>query len=231
MFGIRSSCALYGLKPNGILSKCLTFFTRPKSVDQQKYLCAGVELFTVLLEEATTDFLPISEDVRDIFVARIRIHADSVLIYLSKCLQMEIQEPQRIFTCFKSWIKYGEITPTQLAASPMIKACFAHISAETIIEILRCYNRLSTDAPVIQTMIPLVMSLSANINSSDQAHEIARIMTSMGESYTYLWLRKYWTRKFGCSTAAVQHNDTEIAKVALPFWEDLKYYLVDRETF
>ena len=102
----------------------------------------------------------------------------------------------------------------------MIKACFAHISAETIIEILRCYNRLSTDAPVIQAMIPLVMSLSANINSSDQAHEIARIMTGMGESYThYLWLRKYWTRKIWLPVlcSCVQHNDTEIAKIALPF--------------
>ena len=110
----------YGLKPNEYpLKEVFNFFfdKTANAVDQQKYLCAGVELFTVLLEEATTDFLPISEDVRDIFVARTRIHADGVLIFLSKCLQMEIQELQRIFTCFKSWIKYGEITPTQLAAS------------------------------------------------------------------------------------------------------------------
>ena len=147
-----------------------------------------------------------------------------MLTFLSKCLQLETQEPQRIFMCFKSWIKYGEITPTQLAASPMIKACFVHISTETIIEILRCYNKLSTDAPVIQAMIPLVMSLSANINSSDQAHEIARIMTSMGESYMHIICG---SENIGQENLVavlcncVQHNDTDIAKVALPFWEDL----------
>ena len=161
------------------------------------------------------------------------MYADNILQFLNACIEYQMPPPVKVFACLKSWITYGEITPKVLGQSPLLKGCFIHLATDTITEILRCYNRIETDAPVIQAMIPLVMSLSDNIqtNSFDEVDSTARILTSMGGSYMHIICGAEdigQERLISVLCNCVKHEDIEIAKITLPFWDDLKYYLVDR---
>ena len=89
-----------------------------------------------------------------------------IYVFLYACIEYQLPPPVKVFACLKSWITYGEITPKVLGQSPLLKGCFIHLATDTITEILRCYNKIETDAPVIQAMIPLVMSLSENIQTN-----------------------------------------------------------------
>ena len=212
----------------------LNFFDNTiNKVYQKNLLLAGVELFTVLLEEATADALPVKEEIRDLFIAKARMYADNILQFLNACIEYQMPPPVKVFACLKSWITYGEITPKVLGQSPLLKGCFIHLATDTITEILRCYNKIETDAPVIQAMIPLVMSLSDNIqtNSFDKVDSTARILTSMGGSYMHIICGAEdigQERLISVLCNCVKHEDIEIAKITLPFWDELKYYLVDR---
>ncbi len=212
----------------------LSFFgNNTNKVYQKTLISAGVELFTVFLEEGTSDLLPIKEEVRELFIEKVRMHADNILQFLSACIENQISHPEKVFACLQSWIKYGEITPEVLANSSLLNACFTHLATDTITEILRCYNKIESDGCVIQAMIPLVMSLSENINVNDleKADNVARILTSMGESYMQIICGPEdigQEHLIAVLCKYMKHEDTEISRITLPFWEGLKYYLIDR---
>ena len=199
---------------------------------------AAVEIFSVVLEESTDDVLPIDQHVRDNFVGLLRTSGVPVLQFLYACLQrlngpqkaegMSSMLMERVFRCMSSWVKYGDLSPDTIASSPLLRVAFEVLATDTIVHMLRRYCYPDTDAVLIQAIVPLVMSLGPRL-ATDDAEDVARILTEMGESFMRIIcgpVEMGQANVVSVLADAINHDDIEVASMTIPFWYHMSYVLV-----
>ncbi|KAF1802852.1 armadillo-type protein [Mucor lusitanicus] len=170
---------------------------------------------------------------------------DLLIMYMqSSGNDVELQE--RIFKCFSSWIRTGEMDINWISASPMLELSFKalespelfDVAVDVISEIIYETRDVNECRSIIEQIYPcfaaMLQKLSEAIEEEDEdtVRGYGRIFAEAGEAYINLIGRH--PEAFGILLDGIikvsAYNDLEIVPITFKFWYELTL-LLETETF
>ncbi|QRW00383.1 mRNA transport regulator [Ceratobasidium sp. AG-Ba] len=201
---------------------------------------ALLEFLTVIAEEVTTNSrIPISNDeFRTRAEKLLTNNASQVLNLLSMYIQAtgvtSIVQTQ-VFRCMRSWLKAGEVSPTELVQTPLFDFAFEALGSEplfdaavdVICDIIHETQEIDDFLPVIEQitarLIALKPKLSEVNDDTEKMRGYTRIFAEAGETYRLLIVNHIDTF-YPIVEAMLQcasYPDLEIVPITFQFWYHL----------
>ncbi|KAL8141960.1 hypothetical protein V2J09_014992 [Rumex salicifolius] len=223
-----------------------------------------LELLKVLPEEVFNYRIAARSERRRQFEKELTSASEVALSILTACInisdlkeQMALSPEQnwpvasQVLEAFSSWLRLRRGIPAAVLAShPLVHAALSSLSSDLVSEaavnvtseLIHCsavgsLSDFSAQMPLIQVVVPQVMSLKAQMNDQSKDEEdvkaIARLFADMGDSYVKLIAS-------GSDEAMVivhallevaSHPEFDIASMTFNFWHNLQVYLTERDIY
>eukprot|EP00468_Gymnochlora_sp_CCMP2014_P012105 CAMPEP_0167747030 /NCGR_PEP_ID=MMETSP0110_2-20121227/4047_1 /TAXON_ID=629695 /ORGANISM="Gymnochlora sp., Strain CCMP2014" /LENGTH=817 /DNA_ID=CAMNT_0007631871 /DNA_START=450 /DNA_END=2903 /DNA_ORIENTATION=+ len=150
----------------------------------------------------------------------------------------------KVFRCFLSWVRYGDISPQRLADDPLFKYTFQavekpalfEIAVEVLSELVLHTQDMKRYQPAVAVLVPNILKLGPKFDEAlrdgddETCRNLARLFVDVGEVYTPLFLKPNRQAQIvvelmlKCSA----HPDKNIASMPFNFWWKLSRALCDR---
>ncbi|KAG9439130.1 hypothetical protein H6P81_019295 [Aristolochia fimbriata] len=214
-----------------------------------EWILSFLELLTVLPQEAMSYRIAVRPERRRQFEKELISSMEIALSLLTVCLSLnELKE--QILEAFASWLRLGHGIPAlTLASHPLVHAALSELNSEQISEAavnvvseLIHYTAagrsggLSAQMPLIQVLVPRVMSLKNQLKDSSKDEEdvkaIARLFSDMGDSYVELIAAGSEESMMivHALLEVASHPEFDIASMTFYFWHSLQVNLTRRES-
>ncbi|KAG5647647.1 hypothetical protein DXG03_009000 [Asterophora parasitica] len=196
-----------------------------------------LQFLTLLPEELTSNTkIPVTDDeYRERSGRLLTANSKKVLELLSMYIQAagvtnDVQT--QVFNCLRSWLVAGEVSASDLAETPLFPFSFEALASDAlfdaavdvICELIHETQEIDDNMPVIQLIVPRVISLRLQFtndqNDPDKVKGYTRIFTEAGETYRLLLLQH--TETFFPIVGAIgecsAYPDLDIVPITFPFW-------------
>ncbi|KAK7857262.1 transportin mos14 [Quercus suber] len=221
-----------------------------------EYIPGFLELLTVLPEEVYNYKIAARPERRRQFEKELTSQMEVALSILTACLSInELKE--QVLEAFASWLrlKHGEsclgfrIPGSVLASHPLVLTALSSLNSEplseasvNVISELIHYTAagssggVAVQMPLIQVLVPQVMSLKALLKDSSKDEEdvkaIARLFADMGDSYVELIATGSDESMIivNALLEVASHPENYIASMTFNFWHSLQVILTKRDT-
>ncbi|KIR32111.1 transportin-3 [Cryptococcus deuterogattii MMRL2647] len=202
-----------------------------------------------LPEEATNPRIPLGQDeARAILNRLVSGSAGRVLEVLTMYIQAEgVTTPIQIsvFEALRSWLQAGEVTASQVAATPLFSAAFSALASDQLFDaavdllcdLIHETQELNDNMTVVQEIVPRVIALRGEMerykDDPDRVRGYCRILCEAGECYQSLIVQHP-----GDLLPLVQaiaecaaYPDLDIVPITFYFWYALSESLERQENF
>ncbi|KAL5722448.1 Transportin mos14 [Ranunculus cassubicifolius] len=225
-------------------------WVRDEMNSHPEFIPSFLELLTVLPEEAYSHKIAARPERRRQFEKELVSSVRVALDVLTACLSRN-EFKEQVLEAFASWIRLRPGIPSsELACHPLVHEALSSLSSEllseasvNVISELIHYTSsgssggLSAQLPLIQLLVPQVMSLRGQLKDSSKDEEdvkaIARLFADMGDSYVEL-IATGSTESMMIIQALIDvasHTDNDIASMTFNFWHNLQVHLTERESY
>ncbi|GLT66515.1 hypothetical protein SLA2020_388750 [Shorea laevis] len=217
---------------------------RDEMKSHPEYIPGFLELLTVLPEEVYNYKIAARPERRRQFEKELTSQMEVALSILTACLSMnELKE--QVLEAFASWLRLKHGIPgSVLASHPLLHTALSSLNAEFISEAsvnviseLIHYSAAGSSGgaavhmPLIQVIVPQVMSLKAHLKDSSKDEEdvkaIARLFADMGDSYVELIATGSDESMLivNALLEVASHPEYYIASMTFNFWHSLQVIL------
>ncbi|KAJ7945933.1 putative Transportin [Quillaja saponaria] len=215
-----------------------------------EYVPGFLELLTVLPEEVYNCKIAARPERRRQFEKELTSQVEVALTILTACLSIyELKE--QVLEAFASWLRLKHGIPGSILAShPLVLTALSSLNSEllseasvNVISELIHYTTtgsssgVSVHMPLIQVVVPQVMSLKAQLRDSSKDEEdvkaIARLFADMGDSYVEL-IATGSDESMLITHALLEvasHPEYDIASMTFNFWHSLQMNLTKMESY
>ncbi|KAF5734726.1 ARM repeat superfamily protein isoform 2 [Tripterygium wilfordii] len=215
-----------------------------------EYVPGFLELLTVLPEEVFNYKISARPERRRQFEKELTSQMEVALSILTTCLEnSELKE--QVLEAFSSWLRLRHGIPGSILAShPLVLSALSSLNAEllseasvNVISELIHYTAagssggISVQMPLIQVIVPQVMSLKAQLRDPSKDEEdvkaIARLFADMGDSYVEL-IATGSDESMLIVQALLEvasHPEYDIASMTFNFWHSLQAILTRRDSY
>ncbi|CAO2818179.1 unnamed protein product [Amaranthus hypochondriacus] len=209
-----------------------------------------LELLKVLPEEVFNYRISARPERRRQFEKELISAMEVALSLLTACLNAsELKE--QVLEAFASWLRLRRgISPSVLANHPLVHTALSSLSSEilseasvnVVSELIHCSavgssSDVSAQMPLIQVIVPQVMSLRPHINDpskdEEDAKAIGRLFADMGDAYVQL-IATGSDESMMIVQALLEvasHSEFDIASMTFNFWHNLQVYLIERDLY
>lgn len=223
---------------------------RDEMKSHPEYIPGFLELLTVLAEEVYNYKIAARPERRRQFEKELTSQMEVALSILTACLSInELKE--QVLEAFASWLrlKHG-ITGSVLASHPLVLTALSSLNLEplseasvNVISELIHYTAagssggVAVQMPLIQVLVPQVMSLKAHLKDSSKDEEdvkaIARLFADMGDSYVELIATGSGESMLivNALLEVASHPEYYIASMTFNFWHSLQVILTKRDSY
>ncbi|GAA0171554.1 transporter [Lithospermum erythrorhizon] len=209
-----------------------------------------LELLRVLPEEAFNYKIAARPDRRRQFENELASAIDVSLNILTACLNIgELKE--QVLEAFASWLRLRHrITASTLASHPLVLIALSSLSSEVLSEAsvnviselihftaVRNVNAMSSQLPLIQVLVPQVMSLKPQLRDASKDEEdikaVARLFADMGDAYVELIATGSDESMMIVHALldVASYPEFDIASMTFNFWHYLQISLVERDSY
>ncbi|KAI7986510.1 Transportin MOS14 [Camellia lanceoleosa] len=209
-----------------------------------------LELLRVLPEEVFNYKIAARPDRRRQFEKELTSAIEIALNILSACLNInELKE--QVLEAFASWLRLRHRIPAStLASHPLVLTALSSLNSDILSEAsvnviselihytaARNSGGVSAQMPLIQVIVPQVMSLKAQLRDSSKDEEdvkaIARLFADMGDSYLELIANGSDESMLivHALLEVVSHPEYDIASMTFNFWHNLQINLIERDSY
>ncbi|XP_059641909.1 transportin MOS14 [Cornus florida] len=209
-----------------------------------------LELLRVLPEEVFNYKIAARPDRRRQFEKELASAMEVALNILTACLNInELKE--QVLEAFASWLRLRHRIPAStLASHPLVLAALSSLNSDLLLEAsvnvvselihystARNSGGVSAQMPLIQVIVPQVMSLKAQLRDSSKDEEdvkaIARLFADMGDSYVELIANGSDESMLivHALLEVASHPEYDIASMTFNFWHNLQINLVERDSY
>lgn len=177
-------------------------------------------------------------------------NAQQVLQLLNMYMQnsgSDVELQERVFTCFSSWIRSGEMDIQMISASPLLELSFKgldspelfDVAVDVVCEIIYETRDVNECQEVIQKIYPcftpMIVKLAEAIEEEDDdtVRGYCRILVGAGEAYTNLiggHPEAFTVLMDGILKCSSYNADLTIVQLTFKFWYELSN-LLQTETF
>ncbi|KAG8715687.1 Nuclear import receptor [Ceratobasidium sp. 423] len=213
---------------------------------------ALLEFLTIVAEEVTTNSrIPISVSTRSRSIPlvpshHIRNRTDQLLTNNSSqvlnLLTMYIQAPgvtpavqSQVFRCVKSWLRAGELSPTELAQSPLFGFAFDALETEqlfdaavdVICDIIHETQEVDDFLPIIEQITARLIAIKPKLSGAgedpDKMRGYTRIFAEAGETYRTLIVGHIETFQpiVEAMLECASYPDLDVVPITFQFWYHL----------
>lgn len=215
-----------------------------------EYIPSFLELLTVLPEEAFSHKIAARPERRRQFEKELISSVGITLDILTACLNHN-EFKEQVLEAFASWIRLRPGIPSpSLASHPLVHCALSSLTSEllseasvNVISELIHYTAagssggLSAQMPLIQLIVPQVMSLKGQLQDASKDEEdvkaIARLFADMGDSYVELIATGSVESMMIIEAliAVLSYPEYDIASMTFNFWHNLRIQLTERESY
>ncbi|KAA8542600.1 hypothetical protein F0562_023752 [Nyssa sinensis] len=209
-----------------------------------------LELLRVLPEEAFNYKIAARPDRRRQFVKELASTMEVALNILTACLNInELKE--QVLEAFASWLRLRHRIPAStLASHPLVITALSSLNSDMLSEAsvnvvselihytaARNLGGISAQMPLIQVIVPQVMSLMSQLRDSSKDEEdvkaIARLFADMGDSYVELIANGSDESMLivHALLEVASHPEYDIASMTFNFWHNLQINLIERDSY
>ncbi|KAK9278154.1 hypothetical protein L1049_027713 [Liquidambar formosana] len=209
-----------------------------------------LELLTVLPEEVFNYKIAARPERRRQFEKELTSEMEVALNILTACLNInELKE--QVLEAFASWLRLKHGIPgSALASHPLVLTALSSLNSEllseaavNVISELIHYTAVSSSGgvsvhmPLIQVIVPQVMSVKAQLRDSSKDEEdvkaIARLFADMGDSYVELIATGSDESMLivHALLEVASHPEYDIASMTFNFWHNLQVNLTKRDSY
>ncbi|KAL4633899.1 transportin MOS14 [Castanea sativa] len=214
-----------------------------------EYIPGFLELLTVLPEEVYNYKIAARPERRRQFDKELTSQMEVALSILTACLSInELKE--QVLEAFASWLRLKHGIPgSALASHPLVLTALSSLNSEPLSEasvnviselihytVAGSSGGVAVQMPLIQVLVPQVMSLKALLKDSSKDEEdvkaIARLFADMGDSYVEL-IATGSDESMMIVNALLEvasHPENYIASMTFNFWHSLQVILTKRDT-
>ncbi|KAK1306879.1 hypothetical protein QJS10_CPA10g01680 [Acorus calamus] len=215
-----------------------------------EYIPSFLELLGVLPQETCSYRIAARPERRRQFEKELSSSVDTALGLLSACLSFnELKE--QVLEGFASWMRLAHGIPgTILASHPLVHASLSSLNSEQLLEaavnavselihytVAGSSGGLSAQMPLIQVVVPHVMSLKGQLRDPSKDDEdvkaIARLFADMGDTYVDL-IASGSDESMLIVQALLEvtsHPDYDISSMTFNFWHSLQINLTRGESY
>ncbi|KAI8018791.1 Transportin MOS14 [Camellia lanceoleosa] len=209
-----------------------------------------LELLRVLPEETFNYKIAARPDRRRQFEKELASAMEVALNILTACLNInELKE--QVLEAFSSWLRLRHRIPAStLATHPLVLTALSSLNSDILSEAsvnviselihytaARNSGAVSAQMPLIQVIVPQVMSLKSQLRDSSKDEEdvkaIARLFADMGDSYLEL-IASGSDESMLIVHALLEvalHPECDIASMTFNFWHNLQMNLIERDSY
>lgn len=209
-----------------------------------------LELLKVLPEEVFNYRISARPERRRQFEKELTSAMEVALSLLTACLNAsELKE--QVLEAFASWLRLRRgISPSVLANHPLVLTALSDLGSDIISEaavnvvseLIHCSavgnsSDVSVQMPLIQVIVPRVMSLRPHLNDPSKDEEdvkaIGRLFADMGDAYVQL-IATGSDESMMIVQALLEvasHSEFDIASMTFNFWHNLQVYLIERDLY
>ncbi|KAH7865379.1 hypothetical protein Vadar_005817 [Vaccinium darrowii] len=209
-----------------------------------------LELLRVLPEEAFNYKIAARPDRRRQFEKELASAIEVALNILTACLNIS-ELTEQVLEAFASWLRLRHRIPSStLASHPLVLTALSSLSSDILLEAsvnviselihytaARNSGGVVAQMPLIQVIVPQVMSLKSQLRDSSKDEEdvkaIARLFADMGDSYLEL-IANGSDESMVIVHALLEvasHPEYDIASMTFNFWHNLQIYLIERDSY
>ncbi|XP_058179294.1 transportin MOS14 [Rhododendron vialii] len=209
-----------------------------------------LELLRVLPEEAFNYKIAARPDRRRQFEKELASLMEVALDILRACLNIS-ELTEQVLEAFASWLRLRHRIPSStLASHPLVLTALSSLSSDVLLEAsvnviselihytaARNSGGVVAHMPLIQVIVPQVMSLKSQLRDSSKDEEdvkaIARLFADMGDSYLEL-IANGSDESMVIVHALLEvasHPEYDIASMTFNFWHNLQIYLIERDSY
>lgn len=209
-----------------------------------------LELLKVLPEEAFNYRISARPDRRRQFEKELASAVEVAFSLLTACLNAN-QLKEQVLEAFASWLRLRRgISPSMLASHPLVLTALSSLGSEilseaavnVISELIHCSavgtsSDVSVQMPLIQAIVPRVMSLRPQLNDPSKDEEdvkaVGRLFADMGDSYVKLIATGSDESMMIVHVLleVTSHPEFDIASMTFNFWHNLQVYLIERDLY
>ncbi|XP_031105529.1 transportin MOS14 [Ipomoea triloba] len=215
-----------------------------------EFIPSFLEVLRVLPEEAFNYKIAARPDRRRQFEQELASAMDTALTVLSACLNInELKE--QVLEAFASWLRLRHRIPAvTLASHPLVLAALSSLHSDMLLEAsvnvvselihytaARNSGGASSQMPLIQVIVPQVMSLKPQLRDPSKDEEdikaIARLFADMGDAYVELIATGSDESMLivHALLEVASHPEFDIASMTFNFWHNLQLVLVERDSY
>lgn len=215
-----------------------------------EYIPSFLELLRVLPEEAFNYKISARPDRRRQFEKELASAMEVALSILTACLNFNDFKEQ-VLEAFASWLRLRHRIPaSMLASNPLVLTALSSLTSDVLSEAsvnviselihytaARYSDGVSSQLPLIQVIVPQVMSLKPQLRDPSKDDEdvkaIARLFADMGDSYVELIATGSDESMLivHALLEVTSHPEFDIASMTFNFWHNLQMILTDRDFF
>ncbi|XP_057479378.1 transportin MOS14-like isoform X3 [Actinidia eriantha] len=209
-----------------------------------------LELLRVLPEELFNYKIAARPDRRRQFEKELAPAMEVALNILTACLSInELKE--QVLEAFASWLRLRHRIPASMLAShPLVLTALSSLNSDILLEAsvnviselihytaARNSGGVAAQMPLIQVIVPQVMTLKAQLRDSSKDEEdvkaIARLFTDMGDSYIELIANGSDESMLivHALLEIVSHPEYDIASMTFNFWHNLQIQLIEWDSY
>ncbi|CAN0903227.1 Transportin MOS14 [Linum grandiflorum] len=215
-----------------------------------EYLPGFLELLTVLPEETFNHKIAARPERRRQFEKELTSQMEVALSILTTCLKInELKE--QVLEAFASWLRLRHGIPgSVLATHPLVHTALSSLNSEFLSEAAvnvvselihyttaRHSGGIPVQMPLIQMIVPQVMSLKEQLRDSSKDEEdvkaVARLFADLGDSYVEL-IATGSDEPMVIVHALLEvasHPEYDIASMTFNFWHNLQVFLTKRDSY
>ncbi|KAL5635952.1 hypothetical protein ACGC1H_004677 [Rhizoctonia solani] len=201
---------------------------------------ALLEFLTIVAEEVTSNSrIPISnEDFRNRTDQLLTNNSSQVLNLLTMYIQAPGVTPavqSQVFRCVKSWLRTGELSPTELAQSPLFGFSFDALDTEqlfdsavdVICDIIHETQEVDDFLPIIEQITARLIAIKPKLaevgDDSDKMRGYTRVFAEAGETYRTLIVNHIETFQpiIEAILECASYPDLDVVPITFQFWYHL----------
>ncbi|KAK9116972.1 hypothetical protein Sjap_015919 [Stephania japonica] len=228
----------------------IVYWVRDEMKSHPECITSFLELMTVLPQEAFSHKIAARPERRRQFEKELISSVGVALDILTACLSLN-EHKEQVLEAFASWLRLRHGLPSStLACHPLVLTALSSFKTEflseasvNVISELIHYTAsgtsgdVSAQMPLIQLLVPQVMSLKEQLKDSSKDEEdvkaIARLFADMGDSYVELIATGSAESMMIVQALldVASHQDYLIASMTFNFWHNLQVKLTERDSY
>lgn len=214
------------------------------------YIPSFLELLRVLPEEIFNYKIAVRPDRRRRFEHELASAMEIALGILTACLNIN-EFTEQVLEAFASWLRLRHRIPASaLASNQLVLTALSTLTSDVVSEAsvnviselihytaARYSDDVSSQLPLIQVIVPRVMSLKEKLRDPSKDEEdvkaIARLFADMGDSYVELIATGSDESMLivHALLEVASHPEFDIASMTFNFWQSLQLTITERDSY